>query len=170
MDTKVMRIRALGVDVLRGGLGVLLAFAVIGCGNDGQDRVPLEGPESLEEMESELPAEIQEQLDSANTAYRSGDYEAALALFQEVTEMAPGLAAGWYGVGMTHQAMGDAEAAEAAMMEVHQLAPDLPLQHPGPGDAAPANPHPATPNPHANPPTNQNRQGGSSYEGGSTPY
>jgi tetratricopeptide (TPR) repeat protein len=162
MDMKATKMRRMGAHILGGGMAILLTLAIAACGNDGQERVPLEGPGSLEEMESELPAEIQEQLDSANTAYRSGEYDEALALFQEVTEMAPGLAAGWYGVGMTHQAMGDTEAAEAAMMEVHQLAPDLPLQHPGP-DAAPANPHPATPNPHANPPTGQNRSGGSSY-------
>jgi tetratricopeptide (TPR) repeat protein len=157
----VKRTKRVGSQVLWGGMFVLLALATMACGDDGQERVPLEGPESLEEMESELPTEIQEQLDSANVAYRSGAYEEALDLFQEVTRRAPGLAAGWYGVGMTHQAMGDSEAAEAAMMEVHQLAPDVPLQHPGP-EAAPANPHPATPNPHANPPTDQNRSGGSS--------
>jgi hypothetical protein len=90
----VKRTKRVGSQVLWGGMFVLLALATMACGDDGQERVPLEGPESLEEMESELPTEIQEQLDSANVAYRSGAYEEALDLFQEVTRRAPGTGGG----------------------------------------------------------------------------
>jgi hypothetical protein len=116
---------------------IMFAIALVGCSNDSQDRVPLDG--TLEEIVEELPPELQSQLDSANAAYRDRDYETALVLFERVTDEAPGLAAGWYGIGMTHTAMGNHAAADSAMMQVHRLAPEVPLQHPS---EAPANPHP----------------------------
>jgi hypothetical protein len=84
---------------------IMFAIALVGCSNDSQDRVPLDG--TLEEIVEELPPELQSQLDSANAAYRDRDYETALVLFERVTDEAPGLAAGWYGIGMTHTAMGN---------------------------------------------------------------
>jgi len=130
------------------GLSTLLAAAMaavllLGCGNGDADRVPLGGEgaaPSPEEVEA-LPAEIQAQLDSGNAAFRAHDHEEALRHFGIVTEEVPGLAAGWYGLGMTHGAAGNREAADSAMMRVHQLAPEVPLEHPG--SSAPPNPHPA---------------------------
>jgi tetratricopeptide (TPR) repeat protein len=112
-----------------------------------------------------LPPEIQLRLDSANAAYRARDYDQALELFTRVAEMAPDLAAGWYGMGMTHGAMGNQAEADSAMMQAHRLAPEIPLDHPGP---APQNPHPINPHqmqpdggdPHPSPP-----RGSRGYEG-----
>ncbi len=122
---------------------VTAAFLLLGCGDGDSDRVPLGGEgasPSPEEIEA-LPREIQAQLDSGNAAFRVHDYNEALRHFGVVTEEAPGLAAGWYGLGMTHGAMGNSEAADSAMMRVHELAPEVPLEHPG--SSAPPNPHPA---------------------------
>lgn len=120
---------------------VSAALLLAGCGGDGGgERVPLDRPGSGQGEAPELPPGIQSHLDSANAAYRARDYEEALRHFTEVTELAPDLAAGWYGVGMTQAALGNAEEADEAMMRVHRLAPEIPLQHPG--TSAPPNPHP----------------------------
>ena len=122
---------------------VTAALLLLGCGDGDSDRVPLGGEGASpnpEEIEA-LPVEIQAQLDSGNAAFRGHDYDAALRHFEIVTEEAPGLAAGWYGLGMTHGAAGNREAADSAMMRVHELAPEVPLEHPG--SSAPPNPHPA---------------------------
>jgi tetratricopeptide (TPR) repeat protein len=120
---------------------VLGAFLLAGCDqDDGSDRIPLDTEGSLEEAVEDLPEEIQQQLDSANAAYRNRDYDGALRHYGEVTRLAPGLAAGWYGIGMTQMALGNGEAADSAMMRVHQLAPEVPLMHPE--TQAPPNPHP----------------------------
>ncbi len=133
---------------LRAMSAAVAVFLLAGCGDGDSDRVPLGGeaaPQMQEEVEA-LPEELQAQLDSGNAAFRAHDHDEALRHFGVVTEEAPGLAAGWYGLGMTYGAMGNREAADSAMMEVHRLAPDVPLEHPG--SAAPPNPHP-TPRPEA---------------------
>jgi tetratricopeptide (TPR) repeat protein len=123
---------------------LLTAVLLAGCGGDQGDRVPLDGRGAVEPMQVEdLPPHIQAQLDSANASYRARDYESALAYFTQVSELAPGLAAGWYGIGMTHSAMGNPEEANAAMMRAHRLAPEIPLEHPT--TQAPPNPHPIQP-------------------------
>jgi tetratricopeptide (TPR) repeat protein len=125
-------------------LGFTGSLLAVGCGGPDQERVPLgEGQATTQQAVEDLPEAIQERLNLANTAYRERNYETALRHFTRITEEAPGLAAGWYGVGMTYAAMGDQAAADSAMMQVHRLAPEMPLQHPGAG--APPNPHPSPP-------------------------
>lgn len=120
----------------------LLALSVGGCNGDTQERIPL--GEALSGANAPaLPADVQMQLDSGNLAYRMRDYDQALLHFREVVRLEPGLAAGWYGVGMTEAARGNAAGADSAMARVHALAPDVPLQHPT--RPAPPNPHPAPP-------------------------
>lgn len=132
---------------------LLLAVMLAACGADrGDERVPLDGPSGAQGVVEELPPELQERLDSANLAFRGGDYSEALRHFEELTSEAPNLAAGWYGVGMTQSALGNAEAADSAMMQVHRLAPEIPLEHPGTT---------APPNPHASPPAGGGATGGS---------
>jgi tetratricopeptide (TPR) repeat protein len=123
----------------------LLAIATLAaCGGDGVgERIPLDRMGGTEEAAEALPAELQLQLDSGNAAYRAREYDRAIRHFSEVAALAPDLAAGWYGIGMTQMALGNAEAADSAMMRVHQLAPEIPLRHPA--TDAPPNPHPASP-------------------------
>jgi tetratricopeptide (TPR) repeat protein len=135
-------IPAYGLPTMAAAL--LTAFLLTGCGGDQGDRVPLDGAGSAEPTQVEdLPPHIQAQLDSANAAFRARDHDAALAYFTRVSELAPGLAAGWYGIGMTHSAMGNQEEANVAMMRAHRLAPEIPLEHPT--SQAPPNPHPIQP-------------------------
>ena len=119
-------------------------FVLTACSGDGPgERVPLDRMGGSQSAAEELPAELQALLDAGNAAYRDREYERAMEHFEEVARLAPDLAAGWYGIGMTHTALGNVEAAESAMMEVHRLAPNIPLQHPR--SDAPPNPHPASP-------------------------
>jgi hypothetical protein len=123
---------------------LILLLPLVGCGDAGGERIPLDGGMGAGGgVVEDLPAELQTRLDSANAAYRGRDYARALGLFEEVTRLAPELAAGWYGVGMTQGALGNRAAADSAMLRVHRLAPELPLQHPA--ATAPPNPHPAIP-------------------------
>jgi Flp pilus assembly protein TadD len=84
--------------------------------------------------------ELQAQIDSANAAYRVGEYALALERFKEVADSHPDLAAGWYGIGMAQAALGNRIAADSAMARARLLAPDLPVAHPT--EEAPPNPHP----------------------------
>ena len=131
---------------------ILLPILATGACQSEGDRVPLDQRGGAQGTVDPLPPEIQLRLDSANAAYRARDYEEALELFSRVAELAPDLAAGWYGMGMTHGAMGNQEEADSAMMQAHRLAPEIPLDHPGP---APRNPHQMDPegaDPHLSPP------------------
>lgn len=136
--------------VRRAAVAVLALTLAAGCGSERSDgRVPLDrGGIGGAEAEA-LSPEIQVRLDSANAAYRARDYQRALDAYAEVTRLAPDLAAGWYGLGMTHETLGNPVAADSAMMRVHGLAPEIPLQHPS--NAAPPNPHPITPHPYPSP-------------------
>jgi cytochrome c-type biogenesis protein CcmH/NrfG len=126
------------------GTALLSMAALAACEGEGVgERIPLDRMGGAEEVAEALPAELQLQLDSGNAAYRAREYDRAVVHFSEVAARAPGLAAGWYGIGMAQMALGNAEAADSAMMRVHQLAPEIPLRHPA--TDAPPNPHPASP-------------------------
>jgi tetratricopeptide (TPR) repeat protein len=126
-------------------LGQVLAVAALlgatGCGGQSAAERTTLGEEIG--APDELPVPLQLQLDSGNAAYIDRQYDAALRHFDSAVRLDPDLAAGWYGVGMTHGAMGNSAAADSAMARVHLLAPDLPLQHPV--AVAPPNPHPVQP-------------------------
>lgn len=148
-ETDALRVPSVwtGFPFLAAGLGTALLLAA--CTGDQGDRVPLDRSGSERSLQAEaLPPEIQSRLDSGNAAYRARDYEGALAHFTEVSRLAPDLAAGWYGIGMTWSALGNQAAADSAMMRAHRLAPDVPLQHPT--GEAPPNPHPVRPPPTGN--------------------
>ena len=53
-------------------------------------------------------------MDSGTSAFRADDIEAALQHYTRVTEIAPDIGAGWFGVYMAAEALGDAEGAAAA--------------------------------------------------------
>ena len=57
-------------------------------------------------------------LDSANTAYRAGRYESALAHYRAATRAAPGSAAPYFGVSMTATKLGNAALADSARAEI----------------------------------------------------
>lgn len=125
---RIQRVRNRGFRLLAlAGLPLLAA-----CPPEDQRTDTLDQEEVAQAMSPQARA----QLDSANAAYRDGDYEAALGHFQQVAELAPDDATGWFGVFMAHNALGNAEAAEEALAEARSRAPGASLIHdtvpPGP--------------------------------------
>ncbi len=133
---------ALQITSIRSAIVPFALILVVACSGEPQERIPLGEGGAVPEAQA-LPPEIQSRLDEANEAYRMREYGRALTLFEEVVRDEPELAAGWYGVGMTHTALGNSAAADSAMARVHSLAPEMPLEHPS--GEAPVNPHPVVP-------------------------
>ena len=83
-----------------------------------------------------LPPEVAAQLDSGSTAFRADDFEGALAHYTKAAELAPDLAAAWFGVFMAQEALGNADAAQAALAKTQELEPGTNFAHPTAGDTA----------------------------------
>jgi len=83
---------------------------------------------------AQLPLEVVAQLDSGTTAYRADDYPSALTHYAKATELAPEVAAGWFGVYMVQHRMGNAEAADSALVRARAAAPGASLIHPTAAD------------------------------------
>jgi tetratricopeptide (TPR) repeat protein len=120
------------------GAALLAGLLAVGCGTESSAERTTLGYDSGA-LAGELPSELQGHLDAGNEAYRSGEFEVALAHYREAVALDPELAAGWYGVVMAEGAIGNPSGADAARAEVHRLAPELPLEHPV--AIAPPNPH-----------------------------
>lgn len=123
-------------------LFLMAGVAACSSGDDQNGRRSL-GDESAP---ATVPANVQAQLDSGNTAFRGGDTEAALEHYRQVTVLAPELAAGWFGVYLAETRLGNEAEADSAAVVVHRLAPQL-LQaggamggHPGSQDTGAAPP------------------------------
>ena len=97
---------------------------------DDQETGSIRG-EEVRQTREELPAELVAALDSGNAAYRRGDYEAALAAYEQAVAEDDDVAAGWFGVYMAHLALGNTAAADSAMARAQALAPGASLIHPG---------------------------------------
>ncbi len=77
-----------------------------------------------------MSPEAAAQLDSGSTAFRADDFAGALAHYTKATELAPDLAAAWFGVYMAQEALGNAQAAEEALAKTQALEPGTNLVHP----------------------------------------
>jgi Flp pilus assembly protein TadD len=76
------------------------------------------------------------QLDSGSTAFRADDFAGALGHYTKATELAPELAAAWFGVFMAQEALGNAQAAQEALAKTQALEPGTSPVHPTAGDTA----------------------------------
>ncbi|NJD19814.1 MAG: tetratricopeptide repeat protein [Gemmatimonadetes bacterium] len=83
-----------------------------------------------------IPLEVAAQLDSGSAAFRADDFAGALAHYTKATELAPDLAAGWFGVFMAQEALGNPQAAQEALAKTQALEPGTSLVHPTAGDTA----------------------------------
>lgn len=111
---------------------VLITFMLLAAGcapPDDQETGSLRG-EDIRQTRDNLPAELVEALDSGNAAYRRGDYQDALTDYREAIEVNDGVAAGWFGLYMAHQALGNPEAADSALARAQDLAPGATMIHP----------------------------------------
>lgn len=108
----------------------LVAFFACRPGDQRTDTLdPKAGAQARENM---LP-QVVSQLDSGSQSFRSGDFESALRHYSSVTEVAPDLSAGWFGVYMAQSELGDLAAAHRALERARELAPGATLIHPDTG-------------------------------------
>jgi Flp pilus assembly protein TadD len=126
------------VSAKRGLALALLLAAVPACG-PGEPPQPESAParEASLPAQREVPPEVAAQLDSGSTAFRAADFTGALAHYTKATELAPDLAAAWFGVFMAHEALGNPQAAQEALARTQQLEPGTNLAHPTPRDTMP---------------------------------
>ncbi|MHB1194953.1 MAG: tetratricopeptide repeat protein [Longimicrobiales bacterium] len=100
---------------------------------------PAEAPqvqESAPPTQDAVSPEAAAQLDSGSTAFRADDFAGALAHYTKATELAPDLAAAWFGVFMAQEALGNPQAAQEALAKTQALEPGTDLAHPTAGDTA----------------------------------
>lgn len=114
-----------------------VAVALGACRDDApprDQRTDTVTPQTMEQARAAWPAGLAEVVDSANAAYSAGDYDNALRLYRQGTEIAPDVTATWFGIYMAEHARGNIAAADSAMARAQSLAPGASLIHTAPGD------------------------------------
>lgn len=110
---------------------VLLLATAASCREEGDQRTDtMDVQAAVQEERENLPVEVVAQLDSGSAAYRADDHEGALAHYTRATEIAPDLAAAWFGVYMAQQALGDSDAAAEALEKAQKVEPGATLLRP----------------------------------------
>lgn len=112
-------------------MAVLLASAA-SCNPAPEDQRTdtMDVQQAIQQERENLPVEVTAQLDSGSAAFRTDDYQAALAHYTKATEIAPDVAAAWFGVYMAQEALGDADAAREALAKAQAVEPGATLIHP----------------------------------------
>jgi tetratricopeptide (TPR) repeat protein len=98
-----------------GALAVFAAIAGTACQKEERGE-PLGGT-----SDGTIPIGARTALDDGNTFYRGGQYEAALASYEQAVGAAPGEAAPWYGVYMAATALGNKTLADSALRQINAL-------------------------------------------------
>jgi Flp pilus assembly protein TadD len=109
---------------------LLLLAAAVSCRPDDQRTDTLDAQQGMQAREDMPPAAVA-QLDSGTAAFRGDHMEAALRHYTRVTEIAPDIGAGWFGVYMAAEALGDVEGAEAALERARGIVPGATLLQDG---------------------------------------
>lgn len=107
---------------------VLVLAATVSCRPDDQRTDTLDPHQGMQSREDMPPAAVA-QLDSGTAAFRADDFDAALRHYTRVTEIAPEIGAGWFGVYMAADALGEAELAEEALERARGEVPGATLLH-----------------------------------------
>lgn len=108
---------------------VLVVLSSVSCRPPDQ-RTDSIDPDAGVVARSQMTPEVVAQLDSGSQAFLSEDYEAALLHYATVTELAPRVGAGWFGVYMAQVELGDVAAAQEALEKARGLVPGATLLHP----------------------------------------
>jgi uncharacterized membrane-anchored protein len=115
------------------GRRTILALSVItalaACRPDDQRTDSVDPADALQERATWAP-EMVEHLDAGNAAIRADSFDVAREHFMVVTEMAPDVAAGWFGLYLAEKGRGDDEAASAALERAQSIASGASLIHP----------------------------------------
>lgn len=98
--------------------------------NEQQGDSFLQNDEAMEQARAGWPEGLGTLIDRGNTAYREGRYDDSAEAFQEATELAPDVAAGWFGLHMAESARGNHAAADSARMQAEAITPGLGAGHP----------------------------------------
>jgi len=121
--------------------GLALALLLAATSACAPEETPQPGTAPAEEAtppaQHAVPPEVTAQLDSGSAAFRADDYAGALEHYTKATELAPDLAAAWFGVAMAQEALGNAQAAQAALAKTQALEPGADLAHPTGRDTVP---------------------------------
>ena len=122
-------------DRIRGCL--LAALCVLSlvpsCRPDDQ-RTDSVDPNRAAQERASWPAALLAQVDSGNAAIRADDFEAARRFFVTATELAPEVAAGWFGLYLAEQGLGRATEAADALERAQAIESGASLIHHEPGD------------------------------------
>lgn len=107
---------------------LLVLAAAVSCRPDDQRTDTLDPERGMQTREQMPPAAVA-QLDSGTAAYRAEDFHAALEHYTRVTEIAPEVGAGWFGVYMAAEALGDVHLAEQALDRAREVVPGATMLH-----------------------------------------
>lgn len=102
--------------------------AATSCRPDDQRTDTLDHEEAAQKREN-MPPSLVAHLDSGSQAYRADDFESALRHYTEATELAPDVAAPWFGVYMAQQALGNIKDGVVALERARSVAPGATLIH-----------------------------------------
>lgn len=111
---------------------VLLLAAAASCRAAPEDQRTdtMDVQEAIQQERESLPVEVVAQLDSGSAAFRADDHQKALAHYTRATEIAPEVAAAWFGIYMAQQALGNAAAAKEALDRAQSVEPGATLLRP----------------------------------------
>lgn len=109
---------------------LLVLAAAVSCQPDDQRTDTLDAQQGMQSRENMPPAAVA-QLDSGSAAFREDDFEGALRHYTSVTEIAPDVGAGWFGVYMAADALGDSVSAAEALEHTRSAVPGATLLHGG---------------------------------------
>jgi len=124
---------------IRRGLAIIVLATsyATGCRPPDDQRTDSVDPvAAMQERENWDPA-MAARLDSGNAAIRADSFEVAQRLFTAVTEMAPDVAAGWFGLHLAELGLGRPDEAVAALERARAIAAGASLIHPTAVDTLP---------------------------------
>lgn len=116
---------------------VLVLAAAVSCKKPDDQRTDTMNPVEAMQRREDLPVEVVAQLDSGSAAFRATEHEEALRHYQKAVDLAPDVAAGWFGVYMAEHALGHDDEAEDALAKAQALVPGATLIHPTTTDTIP---------------------------------
>lgn len=116
-------------------VSLLLAASACGGGEEQDQRTGSISPRDAQQRARDaLPLEVIASIDSGNTRYRAGEYEAALEHFRAALARDSSVAAAWFGLYMTQKALGNPDAADRALERAGEMAGSPSMLRPAPGD------------------------------------
>lgn len=117
-------------------LFLLTVITTTGCRPDDQRTDSVDPAAAAQERASWNP-EMTAQLDAGNAAIRADSFDVAREHFLAVTDIAPEVAAGWFGLYLAEQGRGDEVAAREALERAQAIASGASLIHPERRDSLP---------------------------------